>query len=138
MTAGNTRNAAGWLDAMRVPNTVVRYKRGESVFEQGDRCAHVMYIRRGRVKLTVTSPTGRVAVIAILRAGSFFGEGALAGQRRRYCSAETLSVSTISRVKTGDMRSGLRQKAMLARCFLSHLLSRNIHTESDLIDRLFN
>ena len=137
MTTKNACHAATRLDRLHVPNTVARYKPCETVFAQGDRCADVMYIRQGRVKLTVTSPTGRVAVIAILRAGSFFGEGALAGQRRRHYSAETLSVSTISRVKTGNMRRGLCQKA-LAHCFLSHLLIRNIQTESDLIEQLFN
>ena len=127
---------AGRLDGLHVANTVVRYKACETVFAQGDRCAGVMYIRKGGVRLTVTSRTGRVAVVATLRAGSFFGEGALAGQRRRSCSAETLMVSTIAMVKTRGMRRGLRQKAMLADCFLSHLLARNIHTESDLIDHL--
>ena len=119
-------------------NTVVRYKPHETVFVQGDRCADVMYIQKGRVKLTVTSPTGRVAVVAILRAGSFFGEGALTGQRRRNCKAETLVVSTIAMVKTRDMRRELSEKAKLADCFLSHLLARTIHTESELIDQLFN
>jgi CRP-like cAMP-binding protein len=97
-----------------------------------------MYIHKGGVRLTVTSRTGRVAVVAILRAGAFFGEGALAGQRRRRCSAESLMVSTIAMVKTSDMRRGLSKHAILADCFLSHLLARNIHTESDLIDQLCN
>src|SRR5689334_14458736 len=121
MTTGNRCNAAGARVNLDVPNTIVRYQPGETVFAQGDRCADVMYIRHGRVKLTVTSRTGRLAVIAILRAGSFFGEGALAGRRRRHYSAETLSISTISKVKTSDMRSGLSQQAVLARGFLLHL-----------------
>jgi CRP/FNR family transcriptional regulator, cyclic AMP receptor protein len=120
-----------------VANRLVRYKPGETVFAQGDRSADVMYIRQGGVKLTATSRTGRVAVVAILRAGSFFGEGALAGQRRRRCSAETLITSTIAVVKSGDMRRGLSEKPMLADCFLSHLLERDIRTELELIDRLF-
>ena len=138
MTARNSQHVAGRLDGLHVANTVVRYQPCETVFAQGDRCAGVMYIRTGGVRLTVTSRTRRVAVIAILRAGSFFGEGALAGQRRRRCSAETLMVSTIAMVKTSDMRRGLSGQAMLADCFLSHLLARNIHTESHLIDQLCN
>lgn len=129
---------AGRLDGLHVANTVVRYNARETVFEQGDRCAGVMYIRRGGVKLTVTSRTGRVAVVAILRAGSFFGEGALAGQRRRSCNAETLNVSTIAMVKTHEMRRGLSETVVLADWFRSHLLARNTRTESELIDQLFN
>jgi CRP/FNR family cyclic AMP-dependent transcriptional regulator len=138
MTTRHSHNVAGRLDELHVANTVVRYQPRETVFIQGDPCADVMYIRQGRVKLTVTSRTGRVAVVAILRAGSFFGEGALAGQRRRSYNAETLAASTIAMVKTRDMRRGLSEKAMLADCFLSHLLDRNIHAESDLIGQLFN
>jgi CRP/FNR family cyclic AMP-dependent transcriptional regulator len=131
-------NVAGRLDGLQVANTVVRYQPSETVFAQGDRCAGVMYIQQGGVKLTVTSRTGRVAVVATLRAGSFFGEGALAGQRRRRCKAEALGVSTIATVKTHDMRRGLHERVALADRFRSHLLARNTRTESDLIDQLFN
>lgn len=138
MTTRNSQNVAGRLDGLHVANTVVRYNARETVFEQGDRCAGVMYIRKGGVKLTVTSGTGRVALVATLRAGSFFGEGALAGQRRRRCNAETLIVSTIAMVKTDEMRRGLSETVVLADWFRSHLLARNTRTESDLIDQLFN
>lgn len=138
MTATNSSHVAGRLDRLHVANTVVRYQPSETVFAQGDRCAGVMYIRQGGVKLTVTSRTGDVAVVAILRAGSFFGEGALAGQRRRRCKAETLIVSTIATVKTHEMRRGLSETARLADWFRSHLLARNTRAESDLIDHLFN
>ncbi len=138
MRPRRTCNEADPVEGLHVPGTIARYKPGETVFSQGDRCADVMYIRHGRVKLTVTSRTGRLAVIAVLRAGSFFGEGALAGQRRRHYSADTLSVSSISRVKTSDMRRALSEKATLAHCFLSHLLVRNVQTESDLIEQLSN
>ena len=76
------------LDVLNVANTSVHYRPHETVFAQGDRCATVMYIQTGRVKLSVTSPGGRNAVVAVLRAGAFFGEGALAGQQRRRATAE--------------------------------------------------
>jgi CRP-like cAMP-binding protein len=138
MTTRKSQHVAGRLDALDVANTVVRYQPAETVFTQGEPCADVMYIRSGRVQLTATSRTGRVAVVAVLRAGAFFGEGALAGQRRRRYSAETQAASTIAMVKTSDMRKGLSEKALLADCFLSHLLARNVRAESDLIGHLFN
>ena len=82
------------LDGLHVTNTSVHYRPFETIFAQGDRCAAVMYIRKGRVKLTVTSRGGReaiVAIVAILHAGAFFGEGALAGQRRRTSTASTMA-----------------------------------------------
>ena len=135
-TAG--RNASGLLDLLHVSNTSVRYRPCETVFAQGDRCAAVMYIRKGRVKLTVTSRAGREAVMAILSAGAFFGEAALAGQRHRMCTAESVTASTIAMVKTTEMRRALQQDVALADRFRAHTLARNIRTEADLIAQLFN
>jgi CRP-like cAMP-binding protein len=97
-----------------------------------------MYIRRGRVKLTVTSRAGRDAVIAVLHAGAFFGEGALAGKRRRTCTAEAVTASTIAMVQTSEMRRGLQQDVGLADRFRSQMLARNIRAEADLIGLLFD
>ena len=138
MTPRSAQHVAGRLDRLAVANTVARYQPCETVFAQGDRCAGVMYIRKGGVKLTVRSRTGRVAVVGILRAGSFFGEGALTGRRRRSCTAETTSVSSIATVKTHEMRRGLNDTAMLADWFRAHLLARNTHAESELVNQLFN
>jgi CRP-like cAMP-binding protein len=142
MSTRNTRtaelNAGGRRDVLHVAHTSVGYRPCETVFAQGDRCAAVMYIRKGRVKLTVTSRAGREAVVATLRAGAFFGEGALAGQRRRTCTAETVTASTIAMVKTPEMRRGLQQDVALADRFRSQMLARNIRTEADLIGQLFN
>ena len=135
-TAG--RNAGGLLNLLHVTNTSVRYRPCETVFAQGDRCAAVMYIRKGGVKLTVTSRAGREAVIGIIHAGEFFGEGALAGQRRRRCTAETVTASTIAMVKTGEMRRRLHEGVGLSDWFRSHMLARNLRMEGALIGQLFN
>ena len=131
-------NAGRRRDVLHVAHTSVRYRPSETVFAQGDRCAAVMYIRKGRVKLTVTSGAGRETVVAVLHAGAFFGEGALAGKRRRTCTAETVTASTIAMVKTGEMRRGLQQDVALSDRFRSQLLARNIRAEADLISQLFN
>jgi CRP/FNR family transcriptional regulator, cyclic AMP receptor protein len=142
MTTRNTpkarRNAGGRLDLLDVINTSVCYRPCETIFAQGDRCAAVMYIRKGGVKLTVTSRTGREAVIGVIHAGEFFGEGALAGQRRRRCTAETVTASTIAMVMTGEMRRRLHEGVGFSDWFRSHMLARNIRMEADLVGQLFN
>ena len=126
------------LDLLNVANTRVRYRPHETVFAQGDRCAAVMYIQAGRVKLTVTSQGGREAIVAILKAGAFFGEGALAGQRRRRSTARTMTAATIAIVKTAEMRRRLQDETVLADWFRSHLLARSVQIEADLLRELFN
>jgi CRP-like cAMP-binding protein len=130
-------NTGRLLDAFHVANTRVRFKPLETVFAQGDSCADVMYIQKGRVKLTVASPGGREAVVGILAAGAFFGEAALAGKRRRTATATAMTGSTIGVVKTAEMRRGLHQESALADWFRLHLLARNTQIQSALVDLVF-
>jgi CRP/FNR family cyclic AMP-dependent transcriptional regulator len=112
---------------------VVHFRANETVFAQGDPSAAVMYIRTGRVRL-VTSRSGREVVVAMLHAGSFFGEGALGGQRRRRATARAMTAATITIVKTGEMRRRLHDETALSDSFRAHLLARNIRIEADLVD----
>lgn len=124
--------------AGRGVRTVVRYKSHETVFAQGDRCAAVMHILKGRVQLSVASRSGREVVVAVLQAGAYFGESALAGQRRRRLTAETMTAATIAVVKTAEMRRRLHEELPLSDAFRTHLLARNVRIEADLVEELFN
>ena len=97
-----------------------------------------MYIQKGGVKLSVASPTGREAVVAMLGPGDFFGEGCLAGQPARIGSATTITLSTILVIKKGKMVRLLHQQPALSDRFITHMLGTNIRIEQDLIAHLFN
>jgi CRP/FNR family transcriptional regulator, cyclic AMP receptor protein len=132
------RQPSRLLEVMHVANTSVHFKPFETVFAQGDSCTGVMYIQTGRVTLTTTSRQGHAAVVGTLAAGAFFGEGALAGQRRRRATAKTTTGSTIGIVKTSEMRRCLHEETAFADWFRSHLLATNIRIEADLVDQFFN
>lgn len=127
-----------FLDSAGVGKTIVQYGRGETIFTQGDDCAHVMYIRTGGVKLSVLSKTGREAVVAMLGPGDFFGEGCLAGQPFRMGSATALTPSAILLVAKAKMLHLLHKQQAMSDRFIAHMLARNIRIEEDLIDQLFN
>ena len=55
------------------------YQPTDVIFSQGDAADSVLYIQKGAVKLSVLSPGGKEAVVAMLGPGDFFGEQALAG-----------------------------------------------------------
>jgi CRP-like cAMP-binding protein len=90
------------------------------------------------VKLTVVSKNGKEAVVAILPAASFFGEGCLAGQLLRMATASAIDQSTVVRVDKSVMVGWLHKDPEFAEQFLAYLLSRNIRMEADLVDHLFN
>ena len=131
-------DAQTFLDSAGVAKTVVQYGRGEAIFTQGDTCDHVMYIQSGGVKLSVLSKTGREAVVAMLGPGDFFGEGCLAGQPLRMGSATAVTPSAVLRLRKGQMVRLLHKQHAMSDRFISHMLTRNIRIEEDLIDQLFN
>jgi len=131
-------NAQAYLDSAGVAKTVVEYRRGETIFTQGDACDHVMYIKTGGVKLSVLSKTGREAVVAMLGPGDFFGEGCLAGQPTRMGTATAITPSVVLLVGKAKMVRLLHRQHAMSDRFISHMLARNIRIEEDLIDQLFN
>jgi CRP-like cAMP-binding protein len=124
--------------ATAVPKTVVAYAKGEPIYSQGSPCEAVLFVRSGEVKLSVISKMGKEAIVAILEEGNFFGEGALAGQPIRLGNATAHTATTIVAIDTADMRRLLHEEHALSDGFIAHLLTRNIRTEEDLIDQLFN
>ena len=127
-----------FLDSPGLARTIVEYGRGESIFAQGDACADVLYIQTGGVKLSVLSKNGREAVVAMLGPGDFFGEGCLAGQPMRMGSATAITPSVVMLVGKDKMVRLLHKQHAMSDRFISHMLSRNIRIEEDLIDQLFN
>ncbi|HEV3197439.1 MAG TPA: Crp/Fnr family transcriptional regulator [Bryobacteraceae bacterium] len=114
------------------------YQKAQRIFSQGDPADSVFYIQKGKVKITVVSKQGKEAVIAILGANDFFGEGCLAGQARRMASATSLSDCSIMRLEKAGVVRVLHEKPAFSELFLHYLLSRNIRIEEDLVDQLFN
>jgi CRP/FNR family transcriptional regulator, cyclic AMP receptor protein len=114
------------------------YLKNQLVFCQGDRADAIFYVRAGKIKLSVVSKQGKEAVVAILGAGDFFGEGCLAGQPLRMATATTLSECSIMRLEKAGVVRLLHDQPAFSELLLHHLLSRNIRVEEDLVDQLFN
>jgi CRP/FNR family transcriptional regulator, cyclic AMP receptor protein len=131
-------DAQAFLDSAGVSRTVTTFRKGQKVFSQGDLCDNVLYIQAGAIKLSVISKAGREAVVAMLGAGEFFGEGCLAGQAVRMGSATAIVASTILVVDKEEMIDLLHEQHTFSDRFITHLLARNIRIEEDLIDQLFN
>ena len=118
--------------------TLANYQKDKLVFAQGDPADAVFYILSGKVKLAVASQQGKQAVVAILGAGEFFGEGCLIGQPMRLATARTMTDSEVMRVKKAEMVRVLHREPVFAEMFMAHLLTRNSRVEEDLVDQLFN
>ena len=118
--------------------TVSGYRRNEVVFRQAAAADAVFYIQKGKIKLTVSSKQGKEAVVAILGADEFFGEGCLIGQPLRLATAKAMADSEVMRVTKSEMIRVLHAEPTFGELFIAHLLTRNSRVEEDLIDQLFN
>jgi CRP/FNR family cyclic AMP-dependent transcriptional regulator len=141
VAADKKRPTAGWetfLNRISVGKTVIEYRAKRNIFMQGEPAESVFFLGRGKVKLAVSSFEGKEAIVATLGSGEFFGEGCLAGQPLRMATAISVEDCTITRVEKPILTRMLHEEQGLAEMFVTHLLSRNIRYEADLVDQLFN
>lgn len=127
-----------FFTAASVSRRVRRYPDGAVIFSQGGQATSVFYLQEGGIKLSVLSAAGREAVVGMLGAGDFFGEGSLAGQPLRMCTATTVTPSAIIRIPRQEMARALHEQPAFSDRFIAHMLARNIRIEEDLVDQLFN
>ncbi|MGA8154037.1 MAG: Crp/Fnr family transcriptional regulator [Terriglobales bacterium] len=118
--------------------TVRNYRDKEVVFSQGETADAIFYIQSGMVKLTAASTRRKKAIIAFLQRGSFFGEGCLAGQSTRICTARSIGPSNVIRLRKASTIRTLKRDPQFASRFVAYLLSRIVRIEEDLVDQFFN
>jgi CRP/FNR family transcriptional regulator, cyclic AMP receptor protein len=118
--------------------TIKHFDRNTVVFAQGDAANALFYIRNGKVKVTVLSNVGKEAVIAVLGAGDFVGEGCLAGQQLRISTATAMTECSILRLEKATVVEMLKEEPAFSELLLSYILMHSIRIEEDLIDHLFN
>ena len=118
--------------------SISKYGKDRTVFAQGEPADAVFFVQKGKVKVTVVSEQGKEAVVAILGTNDFFGEGCLAGQARRISTVAAMTDSTIVRLDKAAIVRVLHEEPAFSEMFISHLLSRAIRVEADLVDQLFN
>jgi CRP/FNR family cyclic AMP-dependent transcriptional regulator len=117
---------------------VVSFRKKQAIFAQGDAADSILYIQKGKVRLTVVSKIGKEATLGILNERQFFGEGSLAGQSLRMGSATAMSDCELLRIDKKAMMLALHREHKLSDLFVSYLLARNVRYEEDLVDQLFN
>ena len=129
----------GFLRFGVVGMTLATYQPGESIFSQGDVPDSVLYLLEGVVKISVLSRSGKEAILAMLEAGVFFGESALADRPVRRETATTMMATTrVLVIPKQEMIQLLHEQHVFSDVFIAHMLARNIRIEEDVVDQLFN
>jgi CRP/FNR family transcriptional regulator, cyclic AMP receptor protein len=127
-----------FLDTAGVARKVAEFRRGESIYSQGEAADSVMYVQKGGVKLSVVNGSGKEAVVAMFGPSDFFGEGCMAGQSIRMGTATAITPTTLLVIEKDELLRVLHAEHELSDQFIAYLLAHNIRVEEDLIDQLFN
>lgn len=127
-----------FLAKVGVGKAISKYKKDQIVFSQGEMADTVFYIQKGRVKVVVLSDQGKEAVVGILEAGQFFGEGCLSGHDLRIATTTAREECLITAIGRSTMIAALHEEPKFSELFVAYLLKRNCRIEEDLIDQLFN
>jgi len=127
-----------FLETAAKGRIISTHQKKQVIFAQGDVADAVIYIKKGKVKVTVVSKQGKEAVVAILGADEFLGEGCLIGQPKRLATATAMTDCVTMRVDKVDILQVLQDEPTFSKMFISHILARNARVEEDLVDQLFN
>jgi CRP/FNR family cyclic AMP-dependent transcriptional regulator len=98
---------------------ILKIKRNQHVFEQGDVAGTVFYIQKGRVQLTVLSVQGKEAVVGILEPGQFFGEGCLNGHQLRIATTTAVEECVITSIAKEAMIATLHTEPKFSGLFMA-------------------
>ena len=134
-----TFDLATFLEQAAVGRTLVRLRPKQVFFSQGSLADSIFYLRTGRAKLTVVSPDGKEATIALLSAGEFVGEESLASVGGLHmATAAAIDTCTALKIARGEMIRVMHEERAFSEMYLKFLLARSMRTQADLVDQLFN
>jgi CRP/FNR family transcriptional regulator, cyclic AMP receptor protein len=111
------------------------FRKRQTLFSQGEPAKQVFYIQEGSVKVSVTSPAGKEAVVAILGAGDFLGEACLVGQPLWIATATAMTPTSALVIQKAEMLRLLHAEHEFSDRFISYMVTRSLRTEENLIDQ---
>jgi CRP/FNR family transcriptional regulator, cyclic AMP receptor protein len=131
-------NIEDFLSSAGKSRSTAQFKRGQVIFSQDDPCDDVLYIQSGNAKLSIVNPQGKEAVLAIMGPGDFLGEGCIIGNPVRMATATAIGPLHAMSIAKKEMMRVLHDEPEFAAKFITYMLERNLKTEADLVDQLFN
>ena len=115
----------------------IRYRKSEAIFFEGDKSTAMFYVKSGALKLTVSSASGKEAVMCVRDGGAIFGESCISsGTPVRLHNAVALTETHVVRIDRASILRMLRAGGESAIDFVSFLLNQNAALQRDLATRL--
>lgn len=107
---------------------------GQVIYHQEDSAEGLFLLKKGRVRLSRLSPSGKKLELAVLEPGTFFGEMPMLGERMRNASAEALEDCTLCVMSQADIERLALRTPQVALRMLEILGRRLANSEARLED----
>src|SRR6185295_10286890 len=120
-TGNDKFDPAVFLETAASGRLISTHAKKDVLFAQGEVADSIFYIKKGKVKVTVVSKQGKEAVVAILGADEFVGEGCLIGQPRRLATASAMTECVTMRVRKTELQRVLQEEPAFSNMFMSHI-----------------
>lgn len=115
---------------------LVRYRRGEGIFREGEPAVRLFVIEVGRIKLSISSASGQEMLIAVLGRGQIFGELEVIDRGPRAMEARAMEDSRVYALDGDQFWTVMENRPALARRLLELMarrLRRADQTSQDLV-----
>lgn len=114
-----------------------QYKKGETLFFEGDPGDSLYIVSSGTVKVYRVAEDGREKTLALLGAGEFFGEMALLDEGPRSAIAETMEPTTLYHLHRSDFLKTVTAEPTIALRIIRVLSRRIRQTNAQVMDIVF-
>jgi CRP/FNR family transcriptional regulator, cyclic AMP receptor protein len=131
-------NPKTFLSTVGTGRTLVSFRKGQTIFAQGDPADSLFVIQKGEVRVSVRSQSGKEAILDILSDADFVGKDSVAGQSARTGSASAITDCSLLRISKKNMLLALAGQVKLANVFWTYVLAKNIRYQQDLVDQHCN
>jgi CRP/FNR family cyclic AMP-dependent transcriptional regulator len=111
-----------------------RLERGEVFYGPEDRSERFFLLQRGKVRIFRTTPDGREFTLAVVEAGTVFGEMTLTGQQLEGAYAQAMEPSQVSTMLRTDLERLVLEKPEVGLRIMEVLSERLRHQETRLED----
>jgi CRP-like cAMP-binding protein len=129
---------SGAADALRASMNLVKLRKGQSLFKEGDDGDHLFVVSSGKVKLGTKSLDGRENLLMILGPGDMFGELSLFDSGPRTATATAVTDSKLLALGQDKVIPWVKEHPEVSIQLLARLASRLRRTNEVVGDLVFS
>ncbi len=112
---------------------LVKLKKSEAAFAQGDPADAIFYVQKGRLRVTVTSTNGKEATITLVGPGEFVGENCMVSAHPLHLATATaMTDCELLKIGKEEMVRELHDEPKLSDMFVQSPLTRIARIQDDL------